>query len=174
MCVLCNAKLCTCWYQHVRSTIGRDDYMAKEHQSQKFNYAQHNESFENWLKKNKPWWSHPFPSQTDGIWYPIFATGLLCTIAVKMPLTDEWTDTRHQKILSAFQELIGKHHELTAAMTGAVDINVHDQDPGMRNAVQSTKWLFIKFHAPLQNMPLNHLHIGSQRSALHSRRRLAK
>ena len=49
--VVANGKLLTSWYQYLRSTKARDEYMAYEHQGQRFDYHRHNEGFKKYCKK---------------------------------------------------------------------------------------------------------------------------
>ena len=82
--VVANGKLLTAWYQHVRSTTARTEYMAYDHPGQQFNYHRHNEGFKKYCKEWSPQCLKPFPGSTDGIWECLFATKLLVTVVIKM------------------------------------------------------------------------------------------
>ena len=59
--VLCNAKLLTAWYQHLRSSQARGEFMAYEHPGQKFNYQMHNDGFKQYCKERTPQCLRKFP-----------------------------------------------------------------------------------------------------------------
>ena len=117
--------------------------MDSEHGGAIFKYKDHNEGFKRWTKEKVPECLHPFPGQTDGIWFPVFNTELLVTIIVKMPIADQYLQAPHPAILASFKDTAEKHPALKAALTACCDMNVHDHNDKIRNSA-TTKWVYCK------------------------------
>ena len=74
----------------------------------------------------------------------MFASKLLVTVIIKMPLSDSWTDTSHAFIIKAFREITDRTPELLMALTAACDMNVHDDDSRITRSVIKQKWVYVK------------------------------